>query len=323
MKLIAIKTAKIMPENDLVEVFFKSLKKAKYELRDGDIIAIVSKVVSLTEGRLVVLESTRANQIQLQICSREHISASKRSEFSTFCTTERYGKYKPNPVLEALIRKEADRLYPGEMYLTIKDGIFIPSAGIDTSNVPEGSAILWPKDAYKSAREIRTKILARYATDHAKKQSKSLNFFNKNCSRNCQIKRLGLLIFDSHVLPLRRGVTGIALGYAGFEGVEDCRGQKDIKGKKLRTTFRNIADNLASAATLLTGEANEKTPFVIIRGDIQGGIQSAGKSADDLTHQARIKFTDKKIRRSEIQIPPDECLYNSLYSRTSGSMSVN
>lgn len=338
MQLIAIKTPKIRPENDFVQVFFESLKKTKYKIRDGDIVCIVSKVVSLTEGRLVALESARtertqrvegvffqsgsADQNQLQKSARADFSASNlaqkksaRADQTALNVLKRYGEYAPNPALTALIKKEADTLYEGDMFLTIKDGIFIPSAGIDTSNVPEGTAILWPRDAYRSAERIRTQILKKINQKRGKKTN--YNDVVKN-SKTQRIKNLGVLIFDSHVLPLRRGVTGIALGYAGFEGVEDCRGRRDLEGKKLRVTFRNIADNLASAATLLTGEADEKTPFVIIR-DAAGGPEEEGGNSThfsqhaSLTPHARIQFTDKKIRRSEIQIPPEECLYKTLY----------
>lgn len=279
MELLVLKTKVIKAKIDLADFFLETLKKQKIQLQNGDILAIVSKVVSLTEGRLVSLGSARAEPKvelnQLQKPSREGNSALNSA-------LKRYGKYKPNPALDVLIHKEADKLYPGEMYLAVKDGILTPSAGIDTSNVPENHAILWPKNSYTSAEKIRIKLL-----EEVNKKQKS----HKNKTR---LTKLGVVIFDSFILPLRRGVTGIALGYAGFQGAEDERNKKDIYGKKLKVTFRNIADNLAAAATLLTGEANEKTPFVIIR-------------------NAPAKFTNKKIRRSEIQMPPEKCLYKSLY----------
>ena len=66
-------------------------------------------------------------------------------------------------------------------------------------------------------------------------------------------------------MPLRAGVTGVALGYAGFRGVRDYRGKKDLFGKKSRFTKSNIADALAAAAVLLMGEGDEQTPLVIIK----------------------------------------------------------
>ena len=246
MQILPIKTRKIEPTDNLVDIILKSAK-----LQNGDILCIVSKVVSLTEGQLVELGSARADRNQLP-------------------ALKRFGKYPPNPALDALVRAEADIIFPGEMFLTIKNNIFTPTAGIDTSNVPENHAILWPKDSYKSAEKLRAALL----------EGKS---------------SLGILIFDSFLLPLRRGVTGIALGYAGFHGIRDYKNKKDLFGKPLQVTATNIADNLAAAATLMCGEGNEKTPFVIIRG-------------------APVKFTNQKIKPAEIQLAREKCFYNALYS---------
>ncbi|MEK7545345.1 MAG: coenzyme F420-0:L-glutamate ligase [Patescibacteria group bacterium] len=249
MQIFPIKTEKIEPSDNLVELVLKSAK-----LQNGDIIGIVSKVVSLTEGRL----------IQLQNFPQEKKTALKR-----------FGAYAPNPALDALVRTEADTTFPGDMFLTIKNNIFTPAAGIDTSNVPENHAILWPKDSYRSAEKIRS-ALKSHVTSHTSRVN------------------LGVLIFDSFLLPLRRGVTGIALGYSGFHGIENYKGKKDLFQKPLKVTSKNIADNLAATATLVCGEGDESIPFVILR-------------------NAPVKFTNTKIRRSEIQMPPDECFYKSLY----------
>ena len=71
---------------------------------------------------------------------------------------------------------------------------------------------------------------------------------------------------DSHVTPLRRGVTGLALAYAGFEGVESQVGKPDLHGHPLRFTEKAVADDLAAASVLVTGEAGESTPFAVVRG---------------------------------------------------------
>lgn len=70
---------------------------------------------------------------------------------------------------------------------------------------------------------------------------------------------------DSHTTPLRRGVTGIALSYWGFQGVESFVGTKDLYGRALKMTHVNFADALASAAVLMMGEANESCPLAMLR----------------------------------------------------------
>jgi F420-0:gamma-glutamyl ligase len=92
------------------------------------------------------------------------------------------------------------------------------------------------------------------------------------------------------------GTSGIAIGWAGFEGVQDERGAKDLFGKAMKYTKIAVADNLCSAANLLMGETDASTPFVIVRGlDVQ--------------------FSDKKYSEEDYFIAPDQCIYKGLYSQ--------
>ncbi len=253
MEIIPLKTRKIKPEDDLIEVLTDGLHTAKISLQSGDIVAIVSKIVALTEGGLVDVRGK---------------NTSKKS---------RYGAYKDSSALLKYIESETDIGFDDDMFLTIKNNIFTPSAGVDTSNVSEGYAIGWPKDSYKSADTLRKKILLNYEMSNAK------------------LKNLGILIFDSCIIPLRNGVTGIALGYSGFQGVEDYRGKKDLFGNILRVTQKNIADGLAAAATVVCGEGRESIPFVIIRG-------APAKSV-------------LRVSRTEMTREPKDCLYRALYAK--------
>jgi coenzyme F420-0:L-glutamate ligase/coenzyme F420-1:gamma-L-glutamate ligase len=82
--------------------------------------------------------------------------------------------------------------------------------------------------------------------------------------KHYKLKKLGVIISDSRIMPLRAGVVGVALGYAGFKGLRDYRGKKDIYGKKLKYTQTDIADSLATSAIVLMGEGSEKQPLCII-----------------------------------------------------------
>src|SRR3989338_8785591 len=94
---------------------------------------------------------------------------------------------------EKLIRAESELAIPTKyVWLTVKDGMVMTSAGIDESNA-NGKLILLPKDSFKTANVLRNKLRQRYG-----------------------VKHLGVLITDSRTIPLRAGVTGIAVGYAGF-----------------------------------------------------------------------------------------------------------
>jgi coenzyme F420-0:L-glutamate ligase/coenzyme F420-1:gamma-L-glutamate ligase len=74
------------------------------------------------------------------------------------------------------------------------------------------------------------------------------------------------MIIDSHGRAWRQGVVGVAIGLAGMPGLVDMRGKSDLFGYNLRITTIGAADELAAAASLVMGQANEATPIVHVRG---------------------------------------------------------
>ncbi|MBD3192217.1 MAG: coenzyme F420-0:L-glutamate ligase [Candidatus Heimdallarchaeota archaeon] len=153
--------------------------------------------------------------------------------------------------------------------LTKRDGHLMPNAGADQSNAPKGYIIILPENPSQIAREIQKSLEAQF---------------------NCKI---GVIIGDSRVQPLRRGTSGIALGVAGFVPVIDDRGRKDLYGREMKMTRRAIADNLMSAAEILSGEVDEKVPLVLIR-------------------NAPITLTDEDLTET-MSISPQECMYFSTF----------
>ncbi|MCL2094657.1 coenzyme F420-0:L-glutamate ligase [Candidatus Saccharibacteria bacterium] len=147
-----------------------------------------------------------------------------------------------------LIRQEAEYWLPYEhragfpVNLTITENVLIPAAGIDESNA-NGYYVLWPKDPDGLCREIRKRLMDR-----------------------CGVKQLGVVTTDSHTMPLRWGVTCIAIGLAGVEPLEDIRGEKDIFGREMMVTQVDKIDALSGMAGLLMGEGAEVRPVVILRG---------------------------------------------------------
>lgn len=128
-----------------------------------------------------------------------------------------------------------------ECILTLKDGTLRINAGVDSSNAPPGKILLLPKDSDKEAEKIRQYVKEKTG------------------------KKIGVIISDSHVQPLRLGTIGIAIGVAGIESVIDCRKEEDLYNRPLNITFRAVADQLASAAQLFMGESNDRIPIVLIR----------------------------------------------------------
>lgn len=173
---------------------------------------------------------------------------------------------------EKLIRRESDFAIPTKyVWLTVKDGMVMASAGIDESNA-NGKLILLPKDSFETARFLRDKLRKHYGVRH-----------------------LGVLITDSRTIPLRAGVTGVALGYAGFRGVKDYRGMPDIFGRKFKFSRTDVADSLATAAVLVMGEGNERQPLAIVEG-------------------APVEFCDR-VNRKELHIDIKEDMYRPLFSK--------
>lgn len=202
MHVQAIKTSIFNENQDLMAFLLEFLPK---QLPEKSIVVVTSKIVALAEGRTVPF-------------------------------TDEAGK-------DAIIQAESDwALKTKYAWLTIKDGMVLASAGVDSSNA-NGKIILLPKDSFESADNIRTFLKEHY-----------------------DIQELGVLISDSRLLPLRNGSVGIVVGYAGIQGFRDERGKKDLFGRPMRVTKIDVADSLATAAVLQMGEGIEQQPLALITG---------------------------------------------------------
>ncbi len=146
-----------------------------------------------------------------------------------------------------LIKREADSYLDvplSQTYgvtITIKDGKLVANAGIDESN-GNGYFILWPKDSFSSATTIWNYLR------------------NKN-----NVQKLGVIVTDSHIMPLQWGTRGRAMAWCGIEPLKNYIGRPDIFGKNLRMTKASIIDGLASSAVTVMGEGNEQTPLAVIK----------------------------------------------------------
>ena len=179
-------------------------------------------------------------------------------------------EYKNKKQKIKLIKQESDfAIKTKHTWLTIKDGMVMASAGIDESNA-RGKFILLPKDSFQSADLIRRKL-----------------------KKIFKVRKFGVLITDSRIFPLRAGIVGVSLGYAGFKGVRNYIGKKDIFGRILKMSRTDVADSLATSAVLCMGEGKEQQPVALIT-------------------DAPVKFTEK-INKKELFIDPKEDLYLPLF----------
>jgi coenzyme F420-0:L-glutamate ligase/coenzyme F420-1:gamma-L-glutamate ligase len=163
--------------------------------------------------------------------------------------------------LAETVLRESDYVLRGlhGFLLTVKDGFFAPNAGVDKSNIPKGKVILHPSNGPGLAARIRREVLVAFGV------------------------RVGVVITDSRLQPLRRGTVGTSIGFSGLEGVADDRGREDLFGNRLKVTRRAVADDLSSAAELLMGESDEGVPVVVARGT---GVRLSDSDGFDISVSA-------------------------------------
>ncbi len=123
-------------------------------------------------------------------------------------------------------------------------GFVVANAGVDQSNAGGGAdrALRLPEDPDASAQRLREGLEREFG-----------------CS-------LGVIVSDSFGRAWRRGTIGVALGAAGLPAMVDKRGSTDRDGRVLRSTLIGYADEIASAASLIMGQADEGQPVVHVRG---------------------------------------------------------
>ena len=213
----------------LADIILATLKGNQISLQDDDVLVIAQKVISKAEGRRVNLQT-------VQVSAEAQALAEKTDK---------------DPRIVELILKESKKVLrhrPGLIVVEHKLGFVCANAGIDRSNVEQDegsedeSVLLLPKDPDRSAREVR--LVLEKATE----------------------KRIGVLIIDSHGRAWRNGTVGISIGFSGLPGIVDLVGDPDLFGYELKATQIAAVDELAAAASLMMGQADEGLPVVHVRG---------------------------------------------------------
>lgn len=227
LNLTAIRNIpEINPGDDLSKIINRCLTDQSISLGDKDVLVIAQKIISKSEDRFIDLKTVDPSEKALEISN----------------------KTDKDPRLVELILQESCEIIRAEKGILVvehKLGHILANAGIDRSNTARSDdhVLLLPIDPDKSARQIKQYFEDLY-----------------------QIK-IGVLITDSIGRAWRLGTTGHALGSSGLKTLIDLRNNEfDRDGRLLQTTIIGVADQIASASTLLMGESSEGTPAVIIRG---------------------------------------------------------
>jgi coenzyme F420-0:L-glutamate ligase / coenzyme F420-1:gamma-L-glutamate ligase len=217
----------VEPGDDLGAIAAKAFAENGLVPEDGDVLVVAQKIVSKAEGRYVDVAAVRPSARAIALAAE----LDKDPRF-----------------IEAVLAesKRVVRHRPGLLIVEHRLGLVMANAGIDHSNVAAESGgecvLLLPLDPDGSARALREYLLAAFAA------------------------RVGIIISDSFGRPWRKGTVGVAIGTAGLPALVDLRGHPDLFERPLQVSETGFADEIAAAAGLLMGQANEGMPMVLVRG---------------------------------------------------------
>jgi coenzyme F420-0:L-glutamate ligase / coenzyme F420-1:gamma-L-glutamate ligase len=195
---------------------------ARMDLEQGDVVVVSQKVVSKAEGRVVQLSELKPSERARELAAE-------------------LGK---DPAVVQLVldeSREVIRAERGVLICETRQGLVCANAGVDTSNVPRGSASLLPLDPDESARQIRAQLTGSSGS------------------------AVAVVISDSFGRAWRLGQCEVAIGCAGLRPMDDWRGRADAGGGTLTATLIAIADEAAAAADLVRDKASG-VPAAIVQG---------------------------------------------------------
>ena len=220
----------VTPGTDLTALVAGALLPSRsdgHELRDGDVVVVTQKIVSKAEGRLVPLDHADA-AAKLALVSEESVR---------------------------VLRRRGDLVISETPH-----GFVCANAGVDLSNVAEGTAALLPEDPDQSARRLRAGLGRALGVD------------------------VGVVISDTFGRAWRRGVIDVAIGCAGVAAVLDLKGTPDAGGRELQVTEVAVVDEIAGAADLVMGKASG-VPVAVVRG-VDASWFRRGEVHDELVRPA-------------------------------------
>src|SRR3989344_2338816 len=223
MKVIPIRTRMFRQGDSLEDFIVEHLARPN----EGGIIAVTSKIVALSQGRVYPLDGPGDK--------------------------------------ERWIRNESSQMLKTPWcFLTKMNGEWVANA--------DGSLILLPRNIQRTVASLLTRLKKRY-----------------------RLKRLGVIITDTRIYPMRVGTMGVAVGYAGFAPIKNYVGMPDLFGRKLKRTQANNVNALAIAAVLVMGEGAERRPLAVIEG-------------------ADVVFGGHAPSIASLTIDPRDDLYNAAYA---------
>jgi coenzyme F420-0:L-glutamate ligase/coenzyme F420-1:gamma-L-glutamate ligase len=216
----------VEPGDDLRDIAVAAFTANRLVPETGDVLVVAQKIVSKAEGRYVDVSTVEPSERAIALGAE----VDKDPRFVEVVLSE---------------SRRVVRHRPGLLIVEHRLGFVMANAGIDHSNLPaqgDERVLLLPEDPDGSARALREQLAEAFGTD------------------------IAVIICDSFGRPWRKGTVGVALGAAGLPALIDLRGQPDLFGRELLVTETGFADEIAAAAGLVMGQANEAVPMVLVRG---------------------------------------------------------
>ena len=216
----------VRPGDSLVTILADALSEAGLAIEAGDILVVTSKIMSKAEGRFVDLREVTVSERAAELAEQTH----------------------KDPRLVELVLAESThivRAVPHVLITRHRLGLVMANAGIDQSNLgPDGNdhVLLLPQSPDQSAAVLRAGLADAMGQAPA------------------------IIISDSFGRPWRHGVVNVGIGASGLPALVDRRGEADRDGRILEVTQVALADMIATAAGLVTGEGGEGVPAALVRG---------------------------------------------------------
>jgi coenzyme F420-0:L-glutamate ligase/coenzyme F420-1:gamma-L-glutamate ligase len=206
----------------------------------GEIIleSLENMDLPIEDGDVLVIAETAVAKVEGETIDLDELDPSEEALELSFTTG------KDPKLVEAIIQESEEILKVGPDFIIseTRQGFVCANAGIDESNIELGLAKPIPPDPDAAASDVRNTI------------------------KSSTGKKIAVVISDTQGRPFREGAIGVAIGISGMEPLWDRRGETDLYGRELKTTTIAVADELASAASIVMGQGNEGLPVILIRG---------------------------------------------------------
>jgi coenzyme F420-0:L-glutamate ligase / coenzyme F420-1:gamma-L-glutamate ligase len=176
------------------------------DLATGDIVVVTSKIVSKAEGRVLAGGGPAGREKAID-----------------------------SETVRVVAERDQTRV------VVTRHGFVLAAAGVDASNVEQGSVALLPVDPDASARRIRGGLRERLDV------------------------QVAVVVSDTFGRPWRMGLVDNAVGGAGLSPLDDLRGRRDHYGNPLSATVTAVMDEIAAAAELVKGKL-AGVPAAVVRG---------------------------------------------------------